>query len=130
MADKEQNDMAWLQEKGRLQEQPFTSTVPIFGPFIVWLRTTWNSVAAKWMFRRLIQQQNEFNALVVRQISMFEEQIVEQVIEQDREQTAMIHEMGELNLQLSQINRSLEAINERLARIEDKGRGDETLEEA
>ena len=41
-------------------------------------RSTWNSVAAKWVIRPIIQQQNEFNTLVVRQISGFEGQIIEQ----------------------------------------------------
>ncbi len=129
MADKEQNDIAWLREKGHLQEQPFTSKVPLFGPLIVWFRTMWNSVAAKWIIRRLIQQQNAFNALVVQQISTFEKQVVEQVIEQDREQTALIREMGELTLQVRQINRSLAAIEERLAYLEDELSDDAAIEE-
>jgi hypothetical protein len=118
MAEKEESNMKWLQEKGRLQEQPFTSSVPLFGPLIVWFRSTWNSVAAKWVIRPIIQQQNEFNTLVVRQISGFEGQIVEQVVEQDQEQTMLIREMGELGVQVRQMNRLLEDIDERLARLE------------
>jgi hypothetical protein len=129
MAAKEQNSMAWLQEKGQLQEQPFTSTVPLFGPLIVWFRTMWNSVAAKWIIRRLIQQQNEFNGLILQEIGTIEDQIFEQVIEQDREQTALIREMGEINLQVRQINRVLEAIEERLARLEGRGEVEVGLEE-
>lgn len=118
MAEKEQRSLAWLQEKGRLQEKPFTSTVPIIGPLIVWFRGVWNSVAAKWVMRSTIQQQNEFNNLVVQQISGFEEQIIEQVIEQDREQTDLIREMGELSLQVRQMNRILETIDDHLAYLE------------
>lgn len=119
MAEKEESNMAWLLEKGRLQEQPFTSSVPVIGPLIVWFRTAWNSVAAKWIMRPVIQQQNEFNTLIVRQINGFEDQIFEQVIEQDREQTALIRDMGELSLQVKQMNRLLEAIDGRLVRLED-----------
>ncbi len=119
MAEKEQNRLTWLQEKGRLEEQPFTSSVPLFGPLIVWIRSAWNSVAAKWVIRPVIQQQNEFNALIVQQLSSFESQMFEQVIEQDREQTVLIREMGELSLQLNQMIRMLEAIDGRLVRLEE-----------
>ena len=119
MAEKEENQMAWLLEKGRLEEQPFSSSVPLFGPLIVWFRTTWNSVAAKWVIRPIIQQQNEFNALLVQQLRSFESQVFAQVVEQDREQTALMRDLGELNLQLNQMVHMLEAIDERLARLED-----------
>lgn len=122
MAEKEQNRTAWLQEKGRLEEQPFTSSVPLFGPLIVWIRSAWNSVAAKWVIRPVMQQQNEFNALIVEQMNDFKcqiyEQVIEQVIEQDREQTELVREMGELSAQLIQMNRLLEAIDGRLAGLE------------
>ncbi len=118
MAEKEESRLTWLQEKGRLEEQPFTSSVPIFGPFIVWFRNAWNNVAAKWVIRPVIQQQNEFNALLVRQMADFESQVYEQVIEQDREQTALTREMGELDLQLTQLIQLLQTIDGRLARLE------------
>lgn len=118
MAEQDKQHLAWLLEKGRLQEEPFTSTVPLLGPLIVWFRNAWNSVAAKWVIRPIIQQQTEFNTLLVRQISSFEEQIIEQVIEQDREQIALIREMGELALQLKQMNRLLARIDQRLAHLE------------
>ena len=129
MAEKEQSRMAWLQEKGRLEERPFTSSVPFFGPLIVWIRSAWNSVAAKWVIRPVMQQQNEFNALIVQQMSNFESQIFEQVIEQDREQTVLIREMGELSVQLKQMNRLLEAIDGRLAGLEEGVGVDGELEE-
>ena len=117
--EKEENRLAWLQEKGWLEEQPFTSSVPLFGPLIVWIRSAWNSVAAKWVIRPVIQQQNEFNDLIVQQMSSFESQVFEQVIEQDREQTVLIREMGELSLQLNQMIRMLEVIDGRLAGLEE-----------
>lgn len=119
MSEKEQSRLTWLQEKGQLQEQPFTSSVPLLGPLIVWFRSAWNSVAAKWVIRPVIQQQNEFNALLVQHMSNFESQVFEQIIEQDREQTTLIREMGELDLQLTQMIRILEAIDGRLARMEE-----------
>jgi hypothetical protein len=129
MAEKEVNNLEWLQEKGRLREQPFTSNLPLFGPLVVWLRTAWNNVAAKWVLRSLMQQQNEFNNLVVRQIAGFEEQIAAQVITQDREQTALTRDIGELGVQVQQMLRLLQDIDGRLARLEDEHRQVADLEE-
>ena len=129
MVENEQNPMMWLQEKGRLEEQPFTSSAPLVGPLIVWLRGAWYSMAAKWVIRPIIRQQNEFNNLIVQQMSNAESQIFEQVIEQDREQTVLIREMGELSLQLKQMNRLLEAIDGRLARLEELDGIDGAFEE-
>ncbi len=118
MAEKEESRLIWLQEKGRLQEQPFSSSVPILGPLIVWFRSAWNSVAAKWVIRPIIQQQNEFNTLLVRQLADFESQVYEQIIEQDREQTTLMREMGELDLQLTQMLHLLQTLDGRLAHLE------------
>jgi hypothetical protein len=117
----EERAMAWLQEKGQLKERPFSSSVPLLGPLIVRFRSLWNSVAAKWYVRPLIQQQNEFNALLVQRLGDLEEQIVPQIIEQDREQTRLGRETAELGLQIAQLNRLLQALEERLARLEEDG---------
>jgi hypothetical protein len=117
----EERAMAWLQEKGQLKERPFSSSVPLLGPLIVRFRSLWNSVAAKWYVRPLIQQQNEFNALLVQRLGDLEEQIVPQIIEQDREQTRLGRETAELGLQIAQLNRLLQALEEGLARLEEDG---------
>jgi GT2 family glycosyltransferase len=57
-----------LRMKQRIQEQPFVSPVPVFGPLIAHLRAAWNSVSTKWYVRPLVQQQNEFNELTVNQL--------------------------------------------------------------
>jgi hypothetical protein len=129
MAEQEANNLAWLQEKGRLREQPFTSDVPLLGPLIVWFRSAWNSVAAIWVIRPIIQQQSEFNALVVGQIDAFEEQMTEQIVMQDREQTALTRDMGELSLQVKQMIRLLERIDGRLALLEEGRHPPEEFEE-
>ena len=43
--------------------------LPVFGPLIARLRAAWNSVSTKWYVRPLLQQQNEFNELVVAAIA-------------------------------------------------------------
>ena len=77
-----------------LQEQPFSSRVPVLGTLIVAVRTLWSSVATKWFVRPLVHQQNVFNAEVV---SYLEGQSLD-----------LAENIGELT-----------AIAERLARIEE-----------
>ncbi len=116
----EERDMAWLREKGQLTERPFTSTVPIIGPLIVRFRSLWNSMATKWYARPLIEQQNEFNTLLVQRIGDLEGLVLPQIIEQDREQTRLVRETAELGLQITQLNHLLQALEERLARLEEE----------
>jgi O-antigen biosynthesis protein len=55
-----------LHEKWNVSEQPFTSHVPVIGRLITAVRTVWNNVSTKWYVRSVVQQQNEFNYLLVR----------------------------------------------------------------
>ena len=43
-----------LVEKSRVVERPFTSNVPLAGPFIARFREAWNSVSTKWYVRPLL----------------------------------------------------------------------------
>lgn len=81
-----------LHESAHLRARPFTSRVPLLGPFIVWLRTTWNNVAARWYVQAIVAQQNAFNQLLVAQLETLETRL----IEQDRLQTELIHQLAEL----------------------------------
>ncbi|GAB4153450.1 MAG: hypothetical protein Fur0021_19260 [Candidatus Promineifilaceae bacterium] len=81
-----------LSEKAQLQPQPFQSRVPVVGPVIAWFRTAWNNVAARWYVQAVVEQQNQFNLLVVEQLRTMEARL----IEQDRLQTELIHQLAEL----------------------------------
>ncbi len=81
-----------LSEKAQLQPQPFQSRMPIIGPLIAWFRTAWNNVAARWYVQAVVEQQNRFNLLVVEQLQTIEARL----IEQDRLQTELIHQLAEL----------------------------------
>ncbi len=107
-----------LLEVGQIEERPFQSTVPIIGPLIAGFRNFWNSMAAKWAYRQLIQQQNAFNAQVVQRLTELENQVYQQMIEQDREQTHLLRETAELSTTLTQLNRLLQDLDKRLARME------------
>ncbi len=54
-----------LDAQARIEEQPFTSDVPVLGRLITFIRKTWNSVATKWYVRPMLRQQNAFNQAVV-----------------------------------------------------------------
>lgn len=57
-----------LADRHRIEERPFTSRVPVLGPLIARFRELWNSVAARWTVRAVVQQQNEFNEAVVQNV--------------------------------------------------------------
>jgi hypothetical protein len=103
-----------LAEKSRVVEHPFTSNVPLAGPFIARFREAWNSVSTKWYVRPLLAQQNAYNRLVAEQIQDLDNRL----IIQDQEQTSLIHDSAELTTQLIQIKHQLEAIEQRLNRLE------------
>ena len=70
MSNQEEPSVDRLQQKARLEPQPFTSNVPLLGSLIVWVCRTWNSVATRWYVAPLIQQQNEFNQGVVDELRL------------------------------------------------------------
>ena len=45
-----------------LTEFQFTSAIPVIGPILAALRSAFSSIAARWVARALIQQQNKYNA--------------------------------------------------------------------
>jgi len=55
-----------LQELASIEEQPFTSRVPVVGRAIVLIRRLWNSVSTRWFVLPMVMRQNEFNEAVVR----------------------------------------------------------------
>jgi hypothetical protein len=113
--------LSQLQQKWQVQERPFQSNTAVIGSLIARLRQSWNSISTKWYVRPLIQQQNEFNHLAVRQledIAFRFEELNGRLIAQDKDQSALVHDVGELTAQLIQTNRLLQSIDERLSQLE------------
>jgi hypothetical protein len=106
----------WLEEHAEVKEEPFRSDVAVVGPLLARFRSLWNSVAAKWYVRPLLAQQNQFNQTLVQRLQAVEQRL----IEQDWEQTALIHDLAEVSTQLAETNRLLTAIEARLARLEEE----------
>lgn len=92
--------------KATVQERPFVSRRPWLGPLLVRLRTAWNNVATRWYVLSLVQQQNEFNDLSVAALFDLETRL----IEQDRDQTALAHQVAELTLRLRQLQQRVAAL--------------------
>lgn len=125
-------NVEWLRDKAIVREQPFTSTMPILGRLISRVRTMWNNVATTWYIRPILQQQNEFNQVIVQQLEHLSHQLQvlhvqtqeqmedlnERLTAQDREQSRLIHDTAEIATHLTQMNRLLQTIDERLARLE------------
>lgn len=112
-----------LQQKWQVAERPFQSNTAVIGPIIARLRTIWNNIATKWYVRPIVQQQNEFNRLTVthlEEIALHFEELNGRLIAQDKDQSNLTHDLGELTTQLIQTNRLLKSIDERLSRLEGK----------
>ena len=100
-----------LQAKTQVQEQPFTSDVPILGPLITRFRQAWNNISTTWYVRPLLQQQNEFNHLMVqyiRSLELLNEEIDTRLIDIDRDETALARQVAQLNYALSRLENVLE----------------------
>jgi hypothetical protein len=97
-----------LRTKQQIQEQPFVSRMPVFGPLIARLRAAWNNVSTTWYVRPLIDQQNRFNAATVDHIEGF----YAWLIAMDREQSGHARDLAEVTLQLVQLNRQLQELSQ------------------
>ena len=99
-----------------LKERPFSSSIPIFGRIIVGFRNAWNSVAAKWYVRPIVEQQNQYNRLFAELIDHFNTQLVEDA----REASEISHDIAEVTSMLTSMNSSLQSLEERLSHLEQR----------
>lgn len=123
MTDQNLQNQDRLFKEGIIVEQPFSSDIPILGPLIVWFRTMWNSVAAKWYVRPMLEQQNKFNRLIVERVRDFEAYTYDLSSEQDRDLNRLRHDVAALHLQLTQLNQQLAALNDHLEQRNIVGQG-------
>ena len=59
-----------------LHEKPFTSSLPIFGPVIVAIRSAWNWMSTRWYVLPIMQQQAQLNRqllLVINELTQRQE---------------------------------------------------------
>ena len=84
---------------------------PLFGPLIARFRTAWNNVASRWYVHHVVEQQNTFNALAVRQLETYELELREQMAlleEQVVEQEALRRRVQELAAKVAELRRAKE----------------------
>jgi hypothetical protein len=105
-----------LKELTTVEERPFTSHTPLIGPLIVHFRSAWNSVAAKWYVRPLLEQQNRFNR---RTAAILEEQTAWQLA-QDKENADLTREVARLTTQIIHLNRQLDQLRAQVEQLENK----------
>ncbi len=104
--------LARLAEAAVVVERPFASHVPLLGPLIARFRTAWNNVASRWYVLHVVEQQNAFNQLAVRQLETYELELAEQLAlleEQVVEQEALRRRVAELAAQVAELRRRLAA---------------------
>jgi uncharacterized coiled-coil protein SlyX len=110
-----------LTEKWQVVERPFTSHAPLVGPLIVRLRRLWNDVSTTWYVRPLVQQQNEYNHLLLQSNHLLL-QSIQQLVEVDGELdgrlTAADHDQTDLRVQVAELVTAVNQMNRRLAAIE------------
>ena len=102
--------VAELEAGQTIREQPFRSDKAVIGPFIAWFRTVWNNISTRWYVLPLLQQQNEFNALLVSYLRAIDGRL----IDLDRDHTSLTRNVAELTYQLIRMNRLLTAIEAEL----------------
>ena len=93
-------------------ERPFVSHVPFLGPLIARFRAAWNNVASRWYVHHVVEQQNVFNQLAVRQLETYELELAEQLAlldEQVVEQEELRRRVQELATEVARLRRQLEA---------------------
>ena len=103
--------LARLAAAATVVERPFASTVPLLGPLIARFRTAWNNVASRWYVHHVVEQQNAFNALAVRQLETYELELREQLAlleEQVVEQEELRRRVQELAAQVAALRRTKE----------------------
>ena len=105
-----------LNQRWTIREHEFRSDAPAIGPLIAAFRRQWNRVSTEWYVRPMIQQQVEFNALVVTMLGHLSQQA--RVREHHRQRLGEVlsayiaengRELGELARQLDQLRELLQA---------------------
>lgn len=116
----------------REQEHPLRSNRPILGFLITALRTFLNKLSTKWYVRPLLQQQNKFNYYTLQQMIRLqgfmqevnaETSLMGQqhawLIAQGQEQDELVHDLGEIAVQLHLLQKQLAELNSRLDHLEE-----------
>jgi hypothetical protein len=109
-----------MEARWRVQEQPFTSQTPVFGPLIARFREAWNSVSTKWYVRTLLNQQNEYNWLVKQRFEEMRnlaDELDARLIDSDRDGVELARQVGELTYAIAGLEERIAEMQEQLEEI-------------
>ena len=101
-----------LRARWGLAEPAFVSNAPLVGPAIVGFRRVWNWMSTKWYVRPLVQQQNEFNELVVDSLGAVESSAVDSeraVVQLSRDVALLESQLWRIEKRLAEMQRLLES---------------------
>ena len=101
-----------LRARWGLAEPAFVSNAPLVGPAIVGFRRVWNWMSTKWYVRPLVQQQNEFNELVVESLGAVESSAVDSeraVVQLSRDVALLESQLRRIEKRLAEMQRLLES---------------------
>jgi len=106
-----------LNTRSQIVEPSFSSSVPLVGPIIVRFRELWNWVSTKWYVRPVIQQQSEFNMLIVdslRELSLTMRALEATAIDSDRTHVRLNRDFALLELRMRRLEARLAELQNRL----------------
>lgn len=112
-----------LEAVSEVEERPFESAVPVVGPLIARLRQAWNNVSTTWYVRPILQQQNEFNHLIVQHLqalASLNQEIDARLIDNDRDGTALARQMAEISAAISGLEKQLLELEQQLIAVEER----------
>jgi GT2 family glycosyltransferase len=100
-----------------IREQPFRSTVPIFGRWIAAFRQRWNRISTEWYVRPMIRQQSTFNSLIWHALTQSRQQ--QHDIEQRMALTLTEYLSGQAQ-EISELSREVERLKRCVAELDEK----------
>lgn len=96
----------WLWQAAEVQEQPFSSRMPLVGGLFASLRDTWSRIADRPYVQPLRRQQNELNRLILQQMA----EIDAWLLVQDREKVALRRETALLDHRIRRLEQQLQEV--------------------
>lgn len=97
-------------EHGHIEPRPFRSGTPLFGPLLVWFRTQWNNVAARWYVQELVDQQNTHNQRVIAELGEQDARL--RVTDEDL--VAVTRQVGEMAVVIKQLQHRVAELEQQI----------------
>ena len=113
-----------VEAKQVVQARPFRSAMPVIGPLVARLREAWNDVSTKWYVRSVVQQQNEFNRLLVEQLREqreWQELKSARLLEQGDGLSELERQVSEMKEKVDSVTRKLQSLSAKLEKQEPRG---------